>query len=137
MSAMDTCDSMDELPSTLVEKWWSFYDDNEELESERHNKLSGSDPEAEVSVVPASVGVIHLIDDSDRTSDSEFLEAVGNLGVSRVRTILSENGEEVDQLNEPTVNRRHQTARAREEIVVDENVMVELATMEGNDGILR
>ncbi|CAN1335075.1 hypothetical protein LINPERPRIM_LOCUS36616, partial [Linum perenne] len=119
------------LDTTTVE---SFYGDNEELESEWHNGLSGSDPEAEVSAVAANVGVVHLIDDSDRTSDPEFLEAMENLGVSqfrrRVRQTLSENGEEVEQLTE--ANRRHQPPRAHEEIVVDQNVMVELATLEGN-----
>ncbi|CAN1167722.1 hypothetical protein LINPERHAP2_LOCUS27392 [Linum perenne] len=94
------------LDTTTVE---SFYGDNEDLESEWHNGLSGSDPEAKVSAVAANVSVVHLIDDSDRTSDPEFLEAMENLGVSRfrrrVRTILSENGEEVEQLTE--ANRRH------------------------------
>ncbi|CAN1167846.1 hypothetical protein LINPERHAP2_LOCUS27483 [Linum perenne] len=70
------------LDTTKIE---SYYGDNEELESEWHNGLSGSDPEADVSVVAANVGVVHLIDDSDRTSDPEFPEAMENLGVSRFR----------------------------------------------------
>ncbi|CAN1135643.1 hypothetical protein LINPERHAP2_LOCUS8965 [Linum perenne] len=108
------------LDTTTVE---SCYGDNEELQSEWHTGLSGSDPEAEVSAVAANVGVVHLIDDSDRTSDPEFLEAMENLGVSRlrrrVRQTFSENGEEVQQLTE--ANRRHQPLRAREEIIVDQN----------------
>ncbi|CAN1186794.1 hypothetical protein LINPERHAP2_LOCUS38324 [Linum perenne] len=59
-----------------------------------------------------------------------------NLGVARyrrsVRHVLSENGEEVEQLTE--ANRRHQPPRAREEILVEPNVMVDLATMAGNYG---
>ncbi|CAN1274533.1 hypothetical protein LINPERPRIM_LOCUS15428, partial [Linum perenne] len=120
------------LDTTTVE---SCYGDNEELQSEWHTGLSGSDPEAEVSAVAANVGVVHLIDDSDRTSDPEFLEAMENLGVSRlrrrVRQTFSENGEEVQQLTE--ANRRHQPLRAREEIIVDQNVMVELSALEGNN----
>ncbi|CAN1134946.1 hypothetical protein LINPERHAP2_LOCUS8579 [Linum perenne] len=85
------------LDTTKIE---SYYGDNEELESEWHNGLSGSDPEADV---------VHLIDDSDRTSDPEFLEAMENLGVSRlrrrVRLTVTEDGEEIDQLNERTVRR--------------------------------
>ncbi|CAN1138551.1 hypothetical protein LINPERHAP2_LOCUS10750 [Linum perenne] len=54
------------LDTTKIE---SFYGDNEELESEWHNGLSGSDPEADVSVVAANIGVVHLLDDFDRTSD--------------------------------------------------------------------
>ncbi|CAN1184738.1 hypothetical protein LINPERHAP2_LOCUS37152 [Linum perenne] len=125
------------LDTTTVE---SGYGDNEEVESEWHNGLSGSDPEAEVSGVGANVGVVHLLDDSDRTSDPEFLEAMANLGVSRfrrsVRTTVSGNGVEVEQLAESALNRRQLGPRAREEIVVDPNVMVDLATMDGNVGRL-
>ncbi|CAN1197467.1 hypothetical protein LINPERPRIM_LOCUS15237 [Linum perenne] len=121
------------LDTSAVE---SGYGDNEELESEWHNGVSGSDPEAEVSAVATNVGVVHLLDDSDRTTDPEFLEAMENLGVARfrrrVRQVLSENGEEVEQLTE--ANRRHQPPRAREEIAVEPNVMVELESMAGNDG---
>ncbi|CAN1139803.1 hypothetical protein LINPERHAP2_LOCUS11504 [Linum perenne] len=46
------------LDTSTVER---FYGDNKELESEWHNGLSGSDPEAEVSAVAANVGVVHLI----------------------------------------------------------------------------
>ncbi|CAN1175062.1 hypothetical protein LINPERHAP2_LOCUS31729, partial [Linum perenne] len=123
------------LDTSAVE---SCYGDNEELESEWHNGLSGSDPEAEVSAVAANVGVVHLIDDSDRTTDPEFLEAMENLGVARfrrrVRHVLSDNGEEVEQLTE--ANRRHQPPRAREEIPVEPNVMVDLAAIAGNDATL-
>ncbi|CAN1163450.1 hypothetical protein LINPERHAP2_LOCUS25038 [Linum perenne] len=123
------------LDTTTVE---SGYGDNEEVESEWHNGLSGSDPEAEVSGVGANVGVVHLLDDSDRTSDPEFLEAMANLGVSQfrrsVRTTVSGNGVEVEQLAESALNRRQLGPRAREEIVVDPNVMVDLATMDGNVG---
>ncbi|CAN1196764.1 hypothetical protein LINPERHAP2_LOCUS43749, partial [Linum perenne] len=123
------------LDTSAVE---SCYGDNEELDSEWHNGLSGSDPEAEVSAVAANVGVVHLIDDSDRTSDPKFLEAMENLGVARfrrrVRHVMSENGEEVEQITK--ANRRPQPPTAREEILVEPNVMVDLAAMAGNDGRL-
>ncbi|CAN1153194.1 hypothetical protein LINPERHAP2_LOCUS19248 [Linum perenne] len=93
------------LDTSIIE---SFYGDNEELELKWHNGLSGTDPEAEVSVVAANVGVVHLLDDSDRTSGLEFLEAMDNLGVSRFRRrfrlTLTEDGEELEKLNEATVN---------------------------------
>ncbi|CAN1787545.1 hypothetical protein LINPERHAP1_LOCUS17694, partial [Linum perenne] len=69
--------------------------------------LSGSDPKADVSTVAANVVVVHLLDDSDRTSDPEFLEAMDNLGVSRfmrrVRLTITEDKEEIDQINEHMV----------------------------------
>ncbi|CAN0898802.1 hypothetical protein LINGRAHAP2_LOCUS19913 [Linum grandiflorum] len=63
-----------------------------------------NESDADVSAVPAHVGVIHLISDSDKTSDSEFLRAMENMGLSqfrrRVRTTYYDGGYEVDQLNE-------------------------------------
>ncbi|CAN1301174.1 hypothetical protein LINPERPRIM_LOCUS24832, partial [Linum perenne] len=63
-----------------------------------------SDPEVENSHVAADVGVIHLIDDSDRITDPEFMESMANLGLTnrrrRVRATIDDDGEEVVQLNE-------------------------------------
>ncbi|CAN1128633.1 hypothetical protein LINPERHAP2_LOCUS4749 [Linum perenne] len=115
------------LDTTKIE---SFYGVNEELESEWHNGLSGSDPEADVFAVAANAGVVHLLDDSDRTSDPEFLEAMDNLGVSRFRRrvhlTITEDGEEIEQLNEPTIGRGNQNQRAEEEIPMDNDAMVDM-----------
>ncbi|CAN1134948.1 hypothetical protein LINPERHAP2_LOCUS8579 [Linum perenne] len=123
------------LDTTKIE---SYYGDNEELESEWHNGLSGSDPEADVSAVPANVGVVHLIDDSDRTSDPEFLEAMENLGVSRlrrrVRLTVTEDGEEIDQLNERTVRRGAPTEPGPEEIPLDNDDIVDMTNMASHGG---
>ncbi|CAN0858930.1 hypothetical protein LINGRAHAP2_LOCUS7515 [Linum grandiflorum] len=47
-------------------------------------------------------GLIHLVDDSDRTTDPEFLEAMENIGVLGLRhafcSLRCANGEEVDPL---------------------------------------
>ncbi|CAN0860932.1 hypothetical protein LINGRAHAP2_LOCUS8074 [Linum grandiflorum] len=59
-----------------------------------------SDEGAENSVIGADVGVIHLVDDSDRTSDPEFYQAIENLGIAnrrqRYRTRYDPSGVEVD-----------------------------------------
>ncbi|CAN1170046.1 hypothetical protein LINPERHAP2_LOCUS28761 [Linum perenne] len=89
--------------------------DNEDEASEWD---TGSYPEADVSAVTADVGTVHLLDDSDRTSDLEFAEAMANLGLTqyrrRVRTFNQLDGVEVEQMNEMIVNREH----AHEEIYV-------------------
>ncbi|CAN1246689.1 hypothetical protein LINGRAPRIM_LOCUS3229 [Linum grandiflorum] len=82
--------------------------DNEEDVMDWQDDLNGSDAEGEQSDVPANMGVIHLISDSDHTTDPEFLEAMRNLGVAnrrrKIRTNVYANGKEVEQLNELTVN---------------------------------
>ncbi|CAN1153148.1 hypothetical protein LINPERHAP2_LOCUS19208 [Linum perenne] len=111
----------------------SFYGDNEELESKWHNGLSGSDPEVDVSVVAANVGVVHLLDDSDRTFDPEFLEAMDNLGVSRfkrrVHLTITEHRKEIDQLNEPIVVRGNPNQLAEEEIPMENDAIVDMTNM--------
>ncbi|CAN0918378.1 hypothetical protein LINGRAHAP2_LOCUS30836 [Linum grandiflorum] len=66
-------------------------------------------------------GPLHLISDSDRTSDYEFLRAMENMGLSqfrrRVRTTYYDGGYEVDQVNE-VVPRQHN--QEHEVIVIDE-----------------
>ncbi|CAN1257918.1 hypothetical protein LINPERPRIM_LOCUS9734 [Linum perenne] len=94
--------------------------DNDDEASESDN---GSDPEADFSAVPADAGVVHLIDDSDRTSDPEFGEAMANLGLTKyrrkVRTYYQPDGVEVEQMNEVTVNQE----QAHEEInVIDDGL---------------
>ncbi|CAN1797790.1 hypothetical protein LINPERHAP1_LOCUS21416 [Linum perenne] len=88
----------------------SFVGDNEESDNEMGYR--SSDPEAENSHVAADVGVVHLISDSDRTTDPEFMEAMENLGLTnrrrRVRTTFDEYGLEVEQLNEVSVNNQGQ-----------------------------
>ncbi|CAN0919482.1 hypothetical protein LINGRAHAP2_LOCUS31479 [Linum grandiflorum] len=63
-----------------------------------------NESDADVSAVLAHVRVIHLISDSDRTSDFEFLRVMENTGLSqfrrRVRTTYYDGGYEVDQINE-------------------------------------
>ncbi|CAN0826914.1 hypothetical protein LINGRAPRIM_LOCUS2416 [Linum grandiflorum] len=60
--------------------------------------------DADDSVVGAHVGVVHLISDSDRTSDEEFLRAMDNLGISQYRrkyhTTYMGDGVEVDMTTE-------------------------------------
>ncbi|CAN0919231.1 hypothetical protein LINGRAHAP2_LOCUS31330, partial [Linum grandiflorum] len=72
-----------------------------------------TDPEAEYSWVDADVGVVHLIDDSDRTSDPEFYEAMEQLGLMEKRkpriVYDSDGNEEVQfrgyrKVNEEDVN---------------------------------
>ncbi|CAN1136736.1 hypothetical protein LINPERHAP2_LOCUS9637 [Linum perenne] len=115
----------------------SFDGKNEELESEWHNGLSSSDPKAEVSVIDANVRVVHLLDDSDRTSDPEFVEAMDNLGVSRfwrrVHLTLTEDGEELDQLNEATVNCGNPNPRGQEEIPMNNDVIIDMTNMASHD----
>ncbi|CAN1291460.1 hypothetical protein LINPERPRIM_LOCUS21157 [Linum perenne] len=90
----------------------SFVGDNDESDYELGYR--SSEPEAENSHVAADVGVIHVIDDSDRTNDPEFVEAMENLGLTnrrrRLRTTFDEYGVEVEQLNEvylPYLVNRH------------------------------
>ncbi|CAN1182941.1 hypothetical protein LINPERPRIM_LOCUS528 [Linum perenne] len=79
--------------------------DNEDEVSEWD---TGSDLEADTSAVAADVGVVHLVDDSDRMSDPEFGEAMANLGLTQYRrkfkTLYHSDGVEVDQMNEVTIN---------------------------------
>ncbi|CAN0906803.1 hypothetical protein LINGRAHAP2_LOCUS24452 [Linum grandiflorum] len=86
----------------------SYMGDNEENISDWEHGNGDSDTDAEHSVVPAHVGVIHLISDSGRNTDPEFLEAMVNLGVAnrrrQIRVNMYANGVEVDQLNEVTVH---------------------------------
>ncbi|CAN0857804.1 hypothetical protein LINGRAHAP2_LOCUS6933 [Linum grandiflorum] len=60
--------------------------------------------DADDSVVGAHVGVVHLISDSDCTSDEEFLRAMDNLGISqyrrKYRTTYLGDGVEVDMTTE-------------------------------------
>ncbi|CAN1280539.1 hypothetical protein LINPERPRIM_LOCUS17457 [Linum perenne] len=71
-----------------------------------------------MSAVAADVGVIHFIDDSDRTSDSEFGEAMANMGLTqyrrKVKTLYHSDGVKIDQVNEVTINQD----QAHEEINV-------------------
>ncbi|CAN0918802.1 hypothetical protein LINGRAHAP2_LOCUS31090 [Linum grandiflorum] len=82
--------------------------DNEDNSSDWEHGHGDSDTDGEHSVVPAHLGVIHLISDSDRTTDPEFLEAMVNLGVEnrrrRIRVNMYVNGVKVDQLNKVTVH---------------------------------
>ncbi|CAN0905659.1 hypothetical protein LINGRAHAP2_LOCUS23798 [Linum grandiflorum] len=79
-----------------------------------------NESDANVSDVPAHVGIIHVISYSDKTSDSEFLRAMENMGLSpfrrRVRTPYY-GGYEVDQINK-VVPRQHN--QEQEVIVIDE-----------------
>ncbi|CAN0903313.1 hypothetical protein LINGRAHAP2_LOCUS22490 [Linum grandiflorum] len=88
----------------------SFMGDNEGYSSDWEHGHGGSDTDDEQSVVTAHFGVIHLISDSDRTTDLEFLEAMVNMGVAtrrrRIRVNMYANGVEVDQLNEITVHQK-------------------------------
>ncbi|CAN0917880.1 hypothetical protein LINGRAHAP2_LOCUS30565 [Linum grandiflorum] len=96
----------------------AFVADNEDVSSDSENESYGSDPEGEYSAVAANVGVVHLLSDSDRTSDEEFHQAMMDLGVahrSRVRANVFPDGIEVEQLNEVSVNQ----ARP-EEVIVDD-----------------
>ncbi|CAN0906710.1 hypothetical protein LINGRAHAP2_LOCUS24413, partial [Linum grandiflorum] len=55
--------------------------DNEESLSDRVLGHNNSDEGAENSVVGADVCVVHLVDDSDHTSDMEFYQAMDDLGL--------------------------------------------------------
>ncbi|CAN0928547.1 hypothetical protein LINGRAHAP2_LOCUS36562 [Linum grandiflorum] len=89
--------------------------DNEDDTSEGNPGYGSSGDEGDSdelnSGVGADVGVVHLIDDSDRTSDPEFMQAMANLGIShmrrRMRTTFASDGEEVDLVNELYVNQGH------------------------------
>ncbi|CAN0885847.1 hypothetical protein LINGRAHAP2_LOCUS15214 [Linum grandiflorum] len=73
--------------------------DNEDVASDMVIGDS-SDEGAENSIIGADVGVIHLVDDSDRTSDPEFYQAMENLGIAnrrrRYRTRYDPEGVEED-----------------------------------------
>ncbi|CAN0857400.1 hypothetical protein LINGRAHAP2_LOCUS6740, partial [Linum grandiflorum] len=64
----------------------------------------GADGDEEVQRSVAEGGLIHLIDDSDRTTDPEFYEALNNLGIlglrRKFRSQRADGGEEVDQVYE-------------------------------------
>ncbi|CAN0857613.1 hypothetical protein LINGRAHAP2_LOCUS6834, partial [Linum grandiflorum] len=66
------------------------------------NTRANGDEEVQRSV--AEGGLIHLIDDSDRTTDPEFYEALNNLGIlglrRKFRSQRADGGEEVDQVYE-------------------------------------
>ncbi|CAN1787447.1 hypothetical protein LINPERHAP1_LOCUS17655 [Linum perenne] len=84
--------------------------DNEDADPGIEHGYATSNLEAEVSGIKADEGFNHLIDDSDRTSDLEFHQAMENLGISGLRrrkvraTYHPDGGIEVDQLNESVVN---------------------------------
>ncbi|CAN1132818.1 hypothetical protein LINPERHAP1_LOCUS45348 [Linum perenne] len=84
--------------------------DNEDADPCIEHGYATSNLEAEVSGIKADEGFNHLIDDSDRTSDLKFHQAMENLGISGLRrrkvraTYHPDGGIEVDQLNESVVN---------------------------------
>ncbi|CAN1168260.1 hypothetical protein LINPERHAP2_LOCUS27718 [Linum perenne] len=98
----------------------SFMADNEDSDSGNNHAYATSDPNAEGSGIRANQNVIHLIHDSDRTSDPEFQEAMKNMGISAMRrrkvrvSHLPDNDIKVEQLNELTVNGAQQ-----EEVIVE------------------
>ncbi|CAN1746433.1 hypothetical protein LINPERHAP1_LOCUS2788 [Linum perenne] len=106
--------------------------DNEDDGPINEHGYATSDSEAEVSGTRAHQGFNHLIDESDRTSDLEFQEAMENLGISGLRrrkvraTYQADGGVEVDQLNEVAVNRVQQ-----EEVLIDveDNMDMEFLNM--------
>ncbi|CAN1132150.1 hypothetical protein LINPERHAP2_LOCUS6833 [Linum perenne] len=106
--------------------------DNEDDGPINEHGYATSDSEAEVSGTRAHQGFNHLIDESDRTSDPEFQEAMENLGISGLRrrkvraTYQADGGVEVDQLNEVAVNRVQQ-----EEVLIDveDNMDMEFLNM--------
>ncbi|CAN1243529.1 hypothetical protein LINPERPRIM_LOCUS5719 [Linum perenne] len=106
----------------------SGFGDNGE-DSERSD--GGSDPEADGTGIRADEGIIHLLDDSDRTFDPEFAEAMANLGLTgyrrRVRTQYHTDGVEVDQMNEVTVNKSAQ----QEEIIIQDEGLKGMEFMNG------
>ncbi|CAN0904664.1 hypothetical protein LINGRAHAP2_LOCUS23227 [Linum grandiflorum] len=71
-----------------------------------------SNSEVENSTVGADVGVVHLIYDSDRTSDPEFHRGMKDIGVShlrrRMRTTYGSHGEEVKFVAEISVNQENE-----------------------------
>ncbi|CAN1146845.1 hypothetical protein LINPERHAP2_LOCUS15512 [Linum perenne] len=103
-----------ELHYHIVERMWS---------------VDGSDPEEDASGIRADEGIIHLLDDSDRTSDPEFAKAMANHDFKgyrrKVRTHYNTDGVEVDQLNEVTVNQSAQ----HEEIVILDHELDEMEFM--------
>ncbi|CAN1175199.1 hypothetical protein LINPERHAP2_LOCUS31812 [Linum perenne] len=98
----------------------SGFGDNEQ---ELKRLVAGSDSEADASGIRADEGIIHLLDNSDRTSDPKFAEEMANLGLTnyrrKVRTQYNTDGVEVDQLNEVTVN---QSAQQEEIVILDDGI---------------
>ncbi|CAN0876609.1 hypothetical protein LINGRAHAP2_LOCUS11413 [Linum grandiflorum] len=92
-------------------KFEAVVGDNEDPLSDGDMFADDSDPEAENSVVGADVGIVHLIDDSDRTSDEEFVQAMEDLGIAnrirRIRTRYDSHGMEVSQVIGVSVNLGH------------------------------
>ncbi|CAN1130109.1 hypothetical protein LINPERHAP2_LOCUS5634 [Linum perenne] len=101
--------------------------DNEDAGPVNEHGYGSSDSEAELSGIRAHQGFNHLIDDSDRTSDPEFQEAMENLGISGLRrrkvraTYQADGGVEVDQLNEAAGNGNQQ-----EEVLIDVEDQVDM-----------
>ncbi|CAN1836415.1 hypothetical protein LINPERHAP1_LOCUS34757 [Linum perenne] len=98
----------------------SFMADNEDSGSGNNHAYATSDPNVEGSGIRANQNVIHLIHDSDRTSDPEFQEAMENMDISAMRrkvrvSYLPHADIKVEQLNELTVN------GAKQEEVIIEN----------------
>ncbi|CAN1820486.1 hypothetical protein LINPERHAP1_LOCUS29117 [Linum perenne] len=92
-------------------------------------------------VAKVDVGVVHLIDDSDRTTGPEFMEAMENLGLTnrrrRVRTTFDEYGMEVEQLNEVSVNNPSHDVINQEgglQLNEDDMVIPEVQNTEDVDG---
>ncbi|CAN1120601.1 hypothetical protein LINPERHAP2_LOCUS288 [Linum perenne] len=108
----------------------SVVTDNEDAVPDNEHGYATSDTEAEVSGIRAHEGFNHLIDDSDRTSDPEFHQAMENLGISGLRrrkvraTYQADGGIEVDQLNEAVV-----TGVQQEEVLIDVEDPVEMDFM--------
>ncbi|CAN1729030.1 hypothetical protein LINPERHAP1_LOCUS464 [Linum perenne] len=79
---------------------YNFMGDNEDFVSDWEHGHGTSNLEAKHQGLEPNVGVVHLIDDSDRTSDSEFIEAMQNIGGSgmrrKARTHYEEDGIEVE-----------------------------------------
>ncbi|CAN0913401.1 hypothetical protein LINGRAHAP2_LOCUS27903 [Linum grandiflorum] len=80
-------------------KYYAFVGDNEDPLSDGEIFADDSDPEAENLVVGADVGIVYLIDDSDRKSDEEFVQAMEDLGIAnrrrRIRTQYDSHGIEL------------------------------------------
>ncbi|CAN0843283.1 hypothetical protein LINGRAPRIM_LOCUS208 [Linum grandiflorum] len=80
------------------------YDDVSSMDYNFRN----SDDDVENSYVGADVGVVHLIDESDRTSDPEFLQAMENLGIAnrrrRMITRTRSDGEEIGFVDDVVIN---------------------------------
>ncbi|CAN1170135.1 hypothetical protein LINPERHAP2_LOCUS28817 [Linum perenne] len=104
--------------------------DNEDADPGNEHGYATSDTEAEVYGIRAHEVFNYLTDDSDRTNDLEFHQAMENLGISGLRrmkvrdTYQADGGTEVDQLNEAAVNGVQQ-----EEVLIDVEDVVEMDFM--------